>query len=999
MFQTKRVERRHPCRQPPKNTNSRYKNFTQEIYTAGDIDQFNSSRVYESLKMRTPKLAGNLFENKNLVTHWFKNADITSEEVENTFKYFFYKFKKGIFVRISDKNLVTFLPFTNAHYRNEFSDKLLVDPSFLSVQTFLDYVSRKIEQRRKTQQHIPLNEWVPNNALMRYEYRQSEGDNNVVILNHLMKTLCERRDLPDIEFFINRRDFPQMKTNSTEPYNHIYDSPNHPLVSHNYRKYSPVLSCSSTNGFADILMPTFEDWARAQYQDTGDVFPNACREYPIIQHSAWSTKISKAVFRGATTGAGFNEKTNQRLRALKITSKRPDLFDFGITKWNLRPRKYEGEQYLRTIELPEYPRAGPLTLQQQSKYKYILNLEGHVAAYRLSYEFSSGSVVLLAASRWKMWYSGMIRPFVHYVPVAEDLSDLVSQVEWCRSNDDKCREIATNAQLFYDRYLGKKGILDFLQKELWEISTKAGAYEYFPDLLQWSIENEKQQLVDQLVFSDKLFKYDMPPGPRCIGRLDGLCEVMRSKSINDLQLIKNISTNANGSIDLFKTNNAWIVGKKANNPAKILEHVHESYIGLNAINNLVGKIPNFMYVFGPAKDAKDMVFSEYVTGTTFFDWLQSPNFNTSEFLMILLQINLALSVAQTFTGFIHYDLYPWNVIIQKIQRKVKFTYFVEIGKVLTIETDIIPVIIDYGKSRVVVHEKDFGLVDHGFANLYRTSRIIDTLTLLYSSLNILKARPGLDHLSQYGLKIGLPHASDIKFNSQFGSMFESVDTLKGVRPIDFIDFIVSHYPAVFQSVLKNPGTFPDKLYMTEKGNPVQTSMQMLHGDENTALFGVIEHINKSRPPISTDAFFQHVITNMLERRLLWIDDEVEIKGNNAVKTAWSTLRKIFEYQPTPTTNEPFIDYPTPQQLYIDGFMSPSRVRDFTNEGMLDDWKKIWTLYVEAYLFKVVQNTGTLGAFIQIDGFEYMNAISSHNLLRKLQMTLLPPETSILRHVS
>jgi len=997
----KNVHRQKNCRPLLKNTNSRYKKFTQTIYTAGDVDQFNSSRVYESLNPKTPILYENLFVHEDVIKKfWFKNIDITSEEVENTFKYFFYKFKKGLFVRISDNKLVTFLPFTNAHYRNEFSGKLAVDPSFSSIQDFLDYVSRKMG-RTESQQHVPLNEWIPNNALMRYEYQRSEGDNNVVILESMMRILCEQRDLPDIEFFINRRDFPQMKTNSTEPYNHIYDSTNYPLVSHNYRKYSPVLSCSSTTGFADILIPTFEDWARAQYQDVGDVFPNACREYPVIRHVSWSTKINKAVFRGSTTGAGFDDKTNQRLKAFRITLTRPDLFDFGITKWNLRPRKYEGEKYLKTIEMIDYPKSNKLSLQEQTKYKYILNLEGHVAAYRLSYELSSGSVILLAASKWRMWYSDMLIPFVHYVPVSEDLSDLISQLEWCRDHDDKCREIATNAQNFYDKYLGRKGILDFLQKELWEISAKIGTYKYLPNLLIWSINDEKSQLLEQLVFSDQLFQYDLPPGPRCVGRLDGLCNVMRNKSKNDLQFIKNLLTNTNGSVDLFKTSNTWIVGKKANNDAKILEHFHESYIGLNAINNLVGKIPNFMYVFGPLKDARDMIYSEYITGVSFFEWLASPDFNINDYLMILVQINLALSVAQNLTGFVHYDLYPWNVIIQKIPRKVKFTYFVEIGKVLTIETDIIPIIIDYGKSRTVVYEKEFGLIDHGFSNLYRPNRIVDTLTLLYSSLDVIQKQRKLQvndikKLLQFGKTIGLPHASDIKFNSKFGAMFEL--NLQNIKPIYFIDFIILHYPQ-FENVLINSGTMPGNFYITEKGNPIQTSLQMMYGDENDALLGVIDHINKSRPPISTDAFFQKIISNMLQRRLLWIDDEVAIKGNNIVKLKWRTLRNIFKYQPTPTTDDPSIDYPTPSSIYTSGFMSPTYIhRIALNESafgamprsgynnILDDWKKIWTLCVEAYLFKVITPSGALEDFIQIDGFDYLNAIASNNLLRKLKVT-------------
>ena len=39
-----------------------------------------------------------------------------------------------------------------------------------------------------------------------------------------------------------------------------------------------------------------------------------------------------------------------------------------------------------------------MTLQEKATYKYILNLDGHVSAFRLGHEFSLGSVLLLPKS-------------------------------------------------------------------------------------------------------------------------------------------------------------------------------------------------------------------------------------------------------------------------------------------------------------------------------------------------------------------------------------------------------------------------------------------------------------------------------------------------------------------------------------------------------------------------------------------------------------------------
>ena len=48
--------------------------------------------------------------------------------------------------------------------------------------------------------------WYANNCLLRYEYPMNEGDTNVANMFSILKLLCENRDVPDIEFFINRRD-------------------------------------------------------------------------------------------------------------------------------------------------------------------------------------------------------------------------------------------------------------------------------------------------------------------------------------------------------------------------------------------------------------------------------------------------------------------------------------------------------------------------------------------------------------------------------------------------------------------------------------------------------------------------------------------------------------------------------------------------------------------------------------------------------------------------
>jgi hypothetical protein len=84
-------------------------------------------------------------------------------------------------------------------------------------------------------------------------------------------------------------------------------------------------------------------------------------------------------------------------------------------------------------------------------------------------ELSSRSVILLVDSEYKLWYSHLLEPFIHYIPIHSDLSNLIETLKWCKTEegDAKCQEIATNAYNFYKENLETADlILDNLQSIL-----------------------------------------------------------------------------------------------------------------------------------------------------------------------------------------------------------------------------------------------------------------------------------------------------------------------------------------------------------------------------------------------------------------------------------------------------------------------------------------------------------------------------------------------------
>ena len=86
-----------------------------------------------------------------------------------------------------------------------------------------------------------------------------------------------------------------------------------------------------------------------------------------------------------------------------------------------------------------------------------------------------GSVILKVESRQvadTMWYFPLLKPYVDHVPVKEDLSDLETQIRWCREHDEECKKIAANALSLYSQYVARDGLLDYLEVVLNEVAKR-----------------------------------------------------------------------------------------------------------------------------------------------------------------------------------------------------------------------------------------------------------------------------------------------------------------------------------------------------------------------------------------------------------------------------------------------------------------------------------------------------------------------------------------------
>ena len=92
------------------------------------------------------------------------------------------------------------------------------------------------------------------------------------------------------------------------------------------------------------------------------------------------------------------------------------------------------------------------SMVDQTKYKYLLMLEGNDVATGLKWYLSSNSVVFMAKpATGSFLMEGLLLPFVHCVPLKDDYSDLIDTVNWARRNDKQCKWISQQASLYMQR--------------------------------------------------------------------------------------------------------------------------------------------------------------------------------------------------------------------------------------------------------------------------------------------------------------------------------------------------------------------------------------------------------------------------------------------------------------------------------------------------------------------------------------------------------------------
>jgi len=409
----------------------------------------NALKVAERcIEAMTPALNSQFFKGMNaLPLQIFGPWKMDVEAARNTLKYVYEKLHHACYLLcVTDGKPVLY----------KLEEKTTA-PSFEDA-LFKKKVKKTLRASRPTREK----QWRVVQCLVKPYGEDSFTEAYVKFLNQLSV------ELPNGVFLMNLTDAVLLKKDGREPWPMV--TGDMPLKNYDFKTHIPILGGSSQEGYWDIPIPNYDDIMLMLGMDKAVV---------ESEWTNWYTKQNRAVFRGAPTGCGYTTDTNMRLKLATMKSK--DL-DVGVITVKSNSIKFDPKEGLGQLDMTgKIAAVNRMSLEDQSGFKYIIHIDGNVAAYRLLKMMTTGSLILKVKGPYLLWVDHLLKNKTHYVEVKEDLSDLKDVIKWCKEHDDECNQIAKRGMEFAKTALTKEYLEGSFAAILWNAKREWKSPEFSPN--------------------------------------------------------------------------------------------------------------------------------------------------------------------------------------------------------------------------------------------------------------------------------------------------------------------------------------------------------------------------------------------------------------------------------------------------------------------------------------------------------------------------------------
>ena len=125
-----------------------------------------------------------------------------------------------------------------------------------------------------------------------------------------------------------------------------------------------------------------------------------------------------------------------------------------------------GKKFPQYLKIEDRNRDGQfIPMTEQAKYKYLIDTRGISWSIRLQTFLKLGRVIFVVDRPYREWYFDRLRPWEHYVPVKEDMSDLIEKICHMERHPELYEKIVGNMREFVEENLTPRRIV-FDTKEL-----------------------------------------------------------------------------------------------------------------------------------------------------------------------------------------------------------------------------------------------------------------------------------------------------------------------------------------------------------------------------------------------------------------------------------------------------------------------------------------------------------------------------------------------------
>lgn len=155
------------------------------------------------------------------------------------------------------------------------------------------------------------------------------------------------------------------------------------------------------------------------------------------------------------------------IRSLFISSKLsifglPNPLHRVLNSVKFRESRIHAHRFLQSLRVSGLL-ANPIPMDEWGAYQFTIDIDGYGPSWKLFHCLSMGLVVFKVDSDYQQFFYPYLKPYIHYIPVCSDLSDLQGKIEWALSNPTTTERISIAAAHLADKLNYEWALRSFLR--------------------------------------------------------------------------------------------------------------------------------------------------------------------------------------------------------------------------------------------------------------------------------------------------------------------------------------------------------------------------------------------------------------------------------------------------------------------------------------------------------------------------------------------------------